>query len=184
MDVHVDALAAGGRVSRQLGVEPSYVCGDIERLPLGSASVDVVFSYSVLQHLEKEKVGRIFKEIARVLRPSGCCYVQLPNVLGPFNVARQIKRGFRAARPGTFEMRYWSAGEIRRMVEEAGMRTQVMRADGYFSQNPQLSDLDLLSTAGKLLVLLSHAGCRAADLFPPLASLADSLWVEAQSPRR
>jgi hypothetical protein len=40
VDVHVDALAAGVRVARQLGVGADFVCGDADRLPLLARSVD------------------------------------------------------------------------------------------------------------------------------------------------
>jgi SAM-dependent methyltransferase/uncharacterized protein YbaR (Trm112 family) len=182
VDVHIDALAAGGRVSRQLRVPVDYVCGDAEHLPFPSASIDVLFSYSVLQHIERAKVIRIFKEISRVLKSAGICLVQLPNVFGLYNMLRQAKRGFRDARPGTFEMRYWARAEIRQAVEEAGLVSLAIRADGFFSQNPQLSDLDLLSPAGKVIVLISHAGRKAADAVPILTRLADSLWIEARRP--
>ena len=82
LDVHIDALAAAGRVSRQLGVQANFVCSDAEHLPFQSRTVDWVFSYSVLQHLDKAKVLFIFAEIARVLKPGGVCLIQLPNVWG------------------------------------------------------------------------------------------------------
>lgn len=182
LDVHIDALAAAKRVSRQLGVETAQVCGDIEVLPFATGSVDAVFSYSVLQHIDRQKVMRFFGEVARVLKPDGLCLVQLPNAFGLYSIVRQAKRGFRDAAPGTFEMRYWTRGGIREAIEKAGLRDLRLRADGFFSQDPQLSDLDLLSPAGKLIVLASHAGRKAADALPPLVSLADSLWVEAQAP--
>jgi 2-polyprenyl-3-methyl-5-hydroxy-6-metoxy-1,4-benzoquinol methylase len=183
MDVHIDALLAAGRVSRQLGVNADFVCGDVEALPLRSKSVDVVFSYSVLQHIDRLKVTHFFEEAFRVLKPGGLCLVQLPNAFGMYSIIRQAKRGFRDARPGTFEMRYWTSGSIRNAIESAGLRDLRLRADGFFTQDPQLSDLDLLSPVGKMIVLASHAGRKAADLLPPLARLADSLWVQAQSPR-
>ncbi len=180
VDVHIDALAAAGRVSRQVGVRADYVCGDAEHLPFQSGSIDVLLSYSVLQHLERAKVIGVFKEVSRVLKRNGICLVQLPNVFGFHNILQQVRRGFRDARSGTFEMRYWSRAGIRRAVEEAGLRNLRILADGFFTQNPQLSDLDLLSPAGKLVVLASHAGRRAADVLPVLTRLADSIWVEAR----
>jgi len=183
LDVHIDALAAAQRVSRQLGVETAHVCGDVEVLPFRSGSVDVVFSYSVLQHIDRAKVMRFFAEAARVLKPGGVCLVQLPNSCGLYSIMRQAKRGFRDAAPGTFEMRYWTCGGIREAIEKAGLRDLRLRADGFFSQDPQLSDLDLLSPAGKLFVLASHSGRRMADALPPLVRLADSLWVEAVAPQ-
>ena len=180
-DVHIDALAAATRVSRQLGVRADFVCSDAEHLPFQPASVDCVFSYSVLQHLDKSKVRRIFQEIVRVLKPSGFCVIQLPNAFGLLSAAQQIRRGFREAKSGTFEMRYWAHATIRRALEQAGFSKIAIHADGFFSQNPQLSDLDLLSPAGRLLVRTSSAARKAADLFPILTHVADSLWIEAQT---
>ena len=181
VDVHVDALAAAERVSQQLGVHANYLCGDAERLPFRSGSVDFVFSYSVLQHLDKSKVMGSFQEISRILKPGGVCLVQLPNAFRLLSIAQQLKRGFREAKSGTFEMRYWTRAAIRQALEQAGFLNVAIRADGFFSQNPQLADMDLLSPAGKLIVLASYAGRKAADAFPFLTRAADSLWIEAQT---
>lgn len=180
-DVHVDALAAAARVSRQLEVRADFICCDAERLPFESGSVDFVFSYSVLQHIDKSKVRGIFQEISRILRPGGVCLIQLPNAFGPLGIAQQLRRGFREARSGTFEMRYWTHAEIRRALEEVGLSRIKIYADGFFSQNPQLADLDLLSPAGRLLVRGSAAGRRAANVLPFLTRVADSLWIEART---
>jgi len=181
MDVHIDALEAASRVSRQVGVRADYVCADVEHLPFRSGSIDVFFSYSVLQHLERAKVMGFLKEVSRTLSSQGVCLVQLPNTLGPYNLVQQARRRFRDGRPGTFEMRYWSRHAIEQAVAEAGLRDLTIRADGFFTQNPQLADLDLLSLGGKLVVLGSYAGRRAAAVFPLLTRLADSLWIEARS---
>ncbi|MHB8487494.1 MAG: methyltransferase domain-containing protein [Candidatus Acidiferrales bacterium] len=181
-DVHVDALAAAARVSRQLEVRADFICCDAEHLPFQSGSVDFVFSYSVLQHLDKSKVRRIFQEISRVLQPGGVCLIQLPNAFGLLSVVQQLKRGFREAKSGTFEMRYWTHAEIRHALEQVGFSRIKIYADGFFSQNPQLKDLDLLSPAGRLLVRASSASRRAANAFPILTRVADSLWIEARTP--
>lgn len=182
VDVHIDALDAAGRVSRQLGSSADFVCCDAERLPLQDRSVDCVFSYSVLQHLDRAKVFIVLREIARVLKPGGVCWIQLPNKFGMLSLLQQLRRGFREAKPGTFEMRYWSRKSIREGLSEAGLDNVTIRADGYFTQNPQLSDIDLLSAMGKLIVLASCASRRIADAIPAFARLADSLWIEAQAP--
>ena len=184
-DVHIDALAAAARVSRQLGARANFFCSDAEHLPFPSGSVDFVFSYSVLQHLDKSKVRRIFQEISRILQPGGVCRIQLPNAYGLLSVAQQLKRGFREARSGTYEMRYWTHANIRRALEQAGFSRIKIYADGFFSQNPQLTDLDLLSPAGRLLVRASSTGRRVANALPVLTRIADSLWIEARtSPSR
>jgi 2-polyprenyl-3-methyl-5-hydroxy-6-metoxy-1,4-benzoquinol methylase/uncharacterized protein YbaR (Trm112 family) len=182
MDVHIDALAAATRVSRQLDATCNFVCSNADALPVQSRSIDCVFSYSVLQHIDRAKVIQIFHEIARILKPGGHCIIQLPNTLGPLSALQQLKRGFREAKTGTFEMRYWSRKTIRKSLSEAGLCGVQIHADGFLSQNPQLSDLDLLTPAGKLIVLASYAGHKAANALPILTRVADSLWIEAQAP--
>lgn len=181
LDVHIDALAAAARVSTELRADADFVCADADVLPFESRSVDLVFSYSVLQHIEKARVRKAFREIARVLKPEGRCVIQLPNSLGPLSLIQQAKRGFREARRGSFEMRYWSRREIRETLHEEGLRHVQIHADGFLSQNPQVSDLDLLAPGGKLIVLASYSGRKAADALPFLTRFADSLWIEACS---
>lgn len=181
IDVHVDALAAAERVSRQLNASANFLCSDADVLPVRSRSIDCIFSYSVLQHIDKQKVKRIFSEMARALKPGGRCLFQLPNTLGPLSFAQQLRRGFRKARLGTFEMRYWSRREIRESLEAVGLREVRIHTDGFLSQNPQLSDLDLLTPAGKLIVMASYAGRKTANALPLLTRVADSLWIEAKA---
>lgn len=182
MDIHLDALSAAQRVAAQIGAVSEYVCGDAGTLPFLPATIDVVYSYSVFQHMEKEKVKSIFREIFRVLKPGGFCLIQLPNTFGFFNLVRQALRGFREARSGSFEMRYWSRKELQEAIKEAGLSGFSTRADGFFSQNPQISDLDLLSTIGRLIVRVSHLGCKVADVLPVLVTVADSWYIQAYRP--
>jgi ubiquinone/menaquinone biosynthesis C-methylase UbiE len=49
----------------------------------GSRSVDLVFSYLVLQHLEKEDAVRYMRDVVRVLKPGGAFVTQFPNYLSP-----------------------------------------------------------------------------------------------------
>lgn len=181
LDVHIDALAAAARVSKELQADADFICADADVLPLESRSIDFVFSYSVLQHIEKARVRQAFHEIARVLKPEGRCVVQLPNQLGLVSLLQQTKRGFREARRESFEMRYWSQREIRETLREEGLRHIEIHTDGFFSQNPQLSDLDLLAPMGKLIVCASYSGRKAAEALPFLTRVADSLWIEARA---
>ena len=97
------------------------------------------------------------------------------------SILRQLKRGFREAEAGTFEMRYWSRNSIRQGFQGAGFSDIAIHTDGFFSQNPQVSDLDLLSPMGKLIVITSYAGRKIADAVPILTHIADSLWIEVHA---
>ena len=184
LDVHIDALGAATRVSRQLRANADFLCGDADVLPFQSRSIDLVFSYSALQHIDRAKVRCAFREIARVLEPGGRCIIQLPNTIGLLSLLQQAKRGFREARGDSFEMRYWSRREVREGLREAGLDDVRFHTDGFFSQNPQISDLDLLGSAGKLIVVASSAGRLVASALPFLTRVADSVWIEARPHRK
>jgi SAM-dependent methyltransferase len=180
VDVHLDALWAAGRVVRAVGAEATFACCEAARLPFKTGSADFVFSYSVLQHLEKKTARSVLMEIARILRPGGTCFVQLPNAYGLVSLLRQAKRGFREGRPGTFEMRYWTRRSIRNALEEAGLGNIRFRAEGFLLQNTQRNDVDLLSGSGAAAVRFSCFLRDAADRMPLLSSVADSFWIEAK----
>lgn len=180
VDIHLDALWAATRVTRELGVSADFACCDAAGLPFRPETVDFVFSYSVLQHLDKKRVVRVLEGIARILRPGGTCLVQLPNVFGLVSLWRQARRGFREPAVDTLEMRYWTHAAAERAFREAGLGQVRFRAEGFLLQNTQREDLDLLSMAGAGAVRFSCALRAAANSLPPLTRVADSLWVEAR----
>jgi SAM-dependent methyltransferase len=161
-------------------VSADFACCDAAHLPFKPESIDFVFSYSVLQHLDKETVRGVLTGIARVLRPGGTCLVQLPNAFGMVSLWRQARRGFREAAADTFEMRYWTGAAIMRAFHEAGFGGVRFRAEGFLLQNTQREDTDLLSRAGAAAVRWSRALREAANGAPVLTRIADSLWVEAR----
>jgi SAM-dependent methyltransferase len=172
IDPRADAVEAARRVARALGADSHYVVADARRLPFEDASFDVVFSYSVLQHLSKDDARSALHEAARVLGGGGTALVQLPNAFGPRNVLQQALRGFRSARG--FEVRYWTPGELARTFEEI-VGPAELEIDGFFSLNAQITDVDLLPARSRLVVRLSQRLRR----FPWLLPLADSLYVRA-----
>ncbi|HYL98553.1 MAG TPA: class I SAM-dependent methyltransferase [Blastocatellia bacterium] len=177
VDIHLDAVQAARRVSLNNGSQGTFLCSEIDALPFHDATVDLVFSYSVLQHVERDKVRRVLTESWRILKPGGAIMIQLPNTYGPFNVVQQMRRGFREARADSFEMRYWSPRQIHELLRDSHFGEVKLRADGFFSQNPQISDLHLLSILSRLVVLTSYAMSKVANAVSPLRLTADSLWV-------
>ena len=173
IDPSLGAVRAARRVARQLRVEAEYVVADARHLPFADASVDVVFSYSVLQHLDPGDVRTAVAESARVLRPGGRSVHQLPNAYGLLNAYRQGRRGFRRA--SAFEVRYWRPSELRALGEELVGPTR-LEVDGFFSLNAQSSDADLLRASGRAVVRASSV----LRCVRPLRPFADSIWVVSE----
>jgi SAM-dependent methyltransferase/uncharacterized protein YbaR (Trm112 family) len=177
IDPTLGAVRAATRVARQLGLRAYFVTGDARYLPLGDRTVDVAFSYSVLQHLAKHDVRRALREMRRVLVRDGRAVVQMPNARGLRALVVQSRRRFRS--PVRFEVRYWTVGELTATFGRLVGATTV-GVDGYFSLNPQTADLALLPFRYRLLVQLSEFLRRRAEQRPWLVGVADSLYVSAR----
>ena len=172
------SVQAAKRIAEQLGVAADYVLGDVRELPFPDASFDAVFSYSVLQHLAKDDVRTVVAEIRRVLRPGGIVWIEMPNARGPLNLVRRAQRGFSMG-PGQ-DVRYWTIPELRATFGAIGIVSIV--ADGFFTINPHVGDLDLLVARSRAVVRVSDALRRASTRVPVLVQVADSVVVRASAP--
>ena len=172
IDPSFEAIVAANRIKRQLRVESvDYVVADGRVLPFADGTFDVVFSYGVLQHFSKADVARSVEDIARVVKPTGYTWVQMPNAFGVRNLYQLARRRFHEGRH--FEVRYWRPGELRRVFGRIG--SSELSTDGFFTLNPQKRDLDLLPPKFRALVRVSEAMKRARV---PTA-LADSVNIRS-----
>jgi 2-polyprenyl-3-methyl-5-hydroxy-6-metoxy-1,4-benzoquinol methylase len=173
------SVRAAKRVAEQLGIDADYVLGDVRELPFPNASFDAVFSYSVLQHLAKNEISTVVAEIRRVLRPGGIVWIEMPNARGPLNLVRQARRGFSAG--AGQDVRYWTIPELRAKFGAIGAVS--IAADGFFTINPQVGDLDLLPASSRAVVRVSDALRRASTRAPILVQFADSVVVQVRASR-
>ena len=176
IDPNLEAVLAARRISRQLKIPACFLVADARHLPFTSSCMDVVFSYSVLQHFDKEDARQAFKETSRALKTGGTAFIEMPNAFGLHNLLHQLKRGFRQARD--FEVRYWTPAELGRAFSSSIGPTRLF-ADGYFSLNPQMADLDLLPFAYRLVVRISEWLRKRSLAWPGLVYFADSLYVKS-----
>ena len=135
-----------------------------------------MFSYSVLQHLSKPDVCEILKDVARVLRPGGRSLIQMANMFGVRCLYHQGRRGFRATHG--FEVRYWSPGELKETFARL-IGPSELSIDGFFSLDPQLSDLRFFPPSYKAIVYASEMLRRVGAAVPALKLVADSLYVDS-----
>ena len=112
VDPSFEAIVAARRIATQLGAPAQYAVADARRLPFADGAFDAVFSYGVLQHFSKSDVARAVDEIARVLKPGGVSWVQMPNAFGARNAYQLARRRFREG--DAFEVRYWTRASSRR----------------------------------------------------------------------
>ncbi|MBI1883151.1 MAG: methyltransferase domain-containing protein [Chlamydiae bacterium] len=176
IDPCLDAIRAAYRVSHQLGVSAIYLVADARYLPFRSDSFDVVFSYSVLQHFDKEIVSQCLSEISRVLKIQGKSLIQMPNKFGLRQLFNQIKTGFRER--GHFPVRYWSPGELIKLFNRCIGPSQIS-TDGFFSLNVQGSDKDLLPFLYRRIIDTSEFFRELSQRVSFLKYIADSLYINS-----
>ena len=177
LDPSLGGVRAARHVSRQLGVDALFVVGDGRYLPFRDNIADQAFSYSVLQHLSKENVRITLREIRRVLRPGGDSMIQMANKLGPRSVYNQLRH--LVVKTHGFEVRYWLPGELLAAFDET-LGPSTLEVDGYFSLNPQISDLRFFPARYRAVVRLSEALRRLSEIVTPLHYVADSLYVRTK----
>lgn len=174
----IDAALAGTRVARQLGLDVRYVVGDARHLPFRDGSVDASFSYSVLQHFKKDAARTSISEMSRVTREGGTVLVQLPNIFGLRQFANLVRQRI-SNDQNPFRVRYWTPREIRTTFERLVGPTK-LSVDGFFSLNPQATDLDLMPPRYAAVVRASEALRAVSRTLPPVGWVADSLYAEAR----
>lgn len=175
----LDAALAAQVISKQVGTETMFVVGDARHLPFHDSCIDLVFSFSVLQHFSGEDRNSAIDEIGRVLSPGGRTLVQMANARSLLGWYHRARRRFRQGKG--FEVRYWSGANLRRAFE-ARVGPAEIKADAFFSLNAQLADLRFLSLFGKAVVVSSAMLVQLSRWLPGLKYLADSLMVDARKP--
>jgi SAM-dependent methyltransferase len=176
IDPSLNGVLAARRVTQQLGIDACFAVADGRYLPFRDGTFDQVFSYSVLQHLSKEDVGEILADVGRVLRLGGRSLIQMANMFGVRCFYHQARRGFRATRG--FEVRYWSPRELKETFARL-IGPSKLSIDGFFSLDPQLSDLRFLPARYQAIVYVSEMLRQLGAALPALKLFADSLYVES-----
>lgn len=177
VDPNLNAITAARRVCAALGVTADFVVADARHLPFRTASVDTVYSYSVLQHFSRNDALASLAEAGRILGGSGTCLVQMPNKFGLRCLYHQARRGF--AEGEKFEVRYWTIPALKRAFTQTVGPPEVS-VDGFLGLGIQARDAQLLPWFERTVVGISERLRRASLLCPSLGWLADSLFLQVR----
>lgn len=118
----------------------TFVRGDDPAvLPFGDGSFDAVFSVGVLEHVRELGGTELASllEIRRVLRPGGVLVVyHLPNRYSPIEAVSRILHRRHDPREGfRFHQYRFTAAEISRLTEAAGLRLRAIGRYGFLPRN-------------------------------------------------
>ena len=176
IDPSLGAVMAARRVARQLGLPNRYIVADARYVPLPDSSIDVTYSYSVLQHFSPADAAGAVAEMGRVLKPGGLARVQMATRLGVRCLYHQTRRWFREARG--FEVRYWTLGALRSLFRRH-VGPARFEADCYFGIGLQQADAPMMTPSLRRLLWASERLKALSRRIRPLVGVADSVFVEA-----
>lgn len=176
IDPSLGAVLAARRVSSQLGVNARYVVADTRYLPFAAHSFDVVFSFSVLQHLSQENVRIALSEVARVMKPKGMSLIQMANRYGIRSLFHLAKGIFHD--PGVFKVRYWSPAGLRKAFSQL-IGPTVLSTHAFFGLGVLASDESLLPLRYRLVIRASELLRKVSERLPWLSTVADSVYLRS-----
>jgi len=107
--IGLDRAEEALRLSRSRGDFP-LICSSAERLPLADDAVDVITALDVLEHVRDDAAA--VAEMARACKPGGMAIITIPAYRSLWSEHDEALNHFRRYR----------AGEVRRLVEQAGLR--------------------------------------------------------------
>ncbi len=185
MDPDLEGIRAARRIAVQQGVSSNYIVADARHLPFPEGAFDIVYSFSVLQHLPKEHVRQSLAEVHRVLKPSGRSLIQMASLTGVrslYNYLRiRWKRGFKG--PAQIDVRHWTWRELHDAFGGLIGPTRI-RVDSFLSLNIQPADLEFMLPWHQRVVRVAQALEALSRRVPGLKYLADSVFVESSRDER
>jgi SAM-dependent methyltransferase len=136
VDIADSILATARRAAASAGLDAELVRGNLERLPLGDAEVDLAVSIQVLEHLLDPESG--VRELGRVLRPGGTLLLSTDNrarritqtLNGPRWLVANLLGKRNSREKFEFPHRTFSKRELVALLEDAGLvveRTRTFR---------------------------------------------------------
>lgn len=101
----------------------SYVCGDIERLPLKTSSADLVWSSLAMQWVNEPELA--FRELHRVIAPGG---LLIFSTFGP-DTLKELRQAFAQVDGGAHVSRFIDMHDVGDMLVHAGFQHPVMEME-------------------------------------------------------
>ncbi len=180
IDVKLEPLQAARRVMKAHGVTGDVVVADLAALPFNNATFACVFSYSVIQHVHRRKAAACIVEAERVLKDDSVCLVELPLKHGLTNFRHLFgKRRHEEDDLESWAVRYYSWRQLKALFSSAFGNVRIS-SDCFFGIGVRSEDIDLLPWKYKPIVIVSEVLKRCARVFPPLAQLSDSVFVQSR----
>ena len=183
LPVGLELKLEAARVARDLlkreGKRGFVVVADAGKPPFAPESFNVIWSFSVLQHLHRKRVRACLERCAELLKRGGLLAIELPTKFGIRN--RFIRHAQEKEEDDwdSWVVRYYTRQEVDEVVGSKFKETEVRpHAFGGIGYLP--ADIKYVPWRFRALVLISETFRKLSTAFPFLSKWADSWYVYAR----
>jgi len=151
VDVSLESLICASIIAKELNLNCLFIYADLRNLPFKKETFDLIYSYSVLQHLSPFDFYKTLKSSRFTLKKNSKMVFQIMNKYALRNIYIQYKRKFR--KPKGFEVRYYKINNLKRFLAKLNFDIKFKNCS-FFTQ-ARITDFSFLTFKGKIIVLIA-----------------------------
>jgi len=163
---------------KKVGKKGFVVVADAGKPPFAADSFDVIWSFSVLQHLHRRRAKACLERCAELLKKGGLLAIELPTKFGIRNRFIRHSQEKEEDNWDSWVVRYYTRQEVNEVVgakfNDTTIRPHAFGGIGYLPV-----DLKYVPWKFRLVVLASETLRKICLLIPFLTNWADSWYVFA-----
>ena len=159
-----------------------YTCvADLQHLPFIDGILDLVWSFSVIQHTHKQRLTSCLNHINRILKPNGYTYLEFPNKQGIRNSLGPAKKFHKEQDDiNSWDVRYYTVEEYKTLFTSI-FNTFDYDNHSFIGIGVLPEDLKYVSTKYKLICGTSLFYSWFADRLSFMKKYSDSIFIKAES---
>jgi len=94
IEISDERLAVAQEFCERRQIDLDLRQGDMRQIPFDDESMSFIFSYNTIFHMTKQDIAAAMREIERVLKPGGVCFVNFLSVdSDSFSMGEEISKG-------------------------------------------------------------------------------------------
>ena len=179
IDLRLEFCETQQLVLKELGLRGYSVVADLENIPFADHVFNLVWSFSVLQHVHKKRLMKCIQHIDRILASEGFIKVELPNKKGIRN--RMLSKLVNNPEQEEFNswcVRYYTLEEYEQMFQTA-LNNPSFSNHSVLGIGVLKEDLRYVSWRNKILCAGSLLLSGIASVASPVKHISDSVYLQA-----
>jgi uncharacterized protein len=179
IDLRLEFCEVSRLVLKENGFNGYSIVADLKKLPFQNNVIDVVWSFSVIQHTHYDRLLGCIGSIQRILRDQGYCYLEFPNKNGIHNRFGPAKKYKDTGNDyNSWDVRYYTPGEYNKIFRQF---FDNFRYDNHSALGIGVLPGDIKYAKGvksKMGILLSRSLSNLFEIVTPLKALSDSIYIK------